>query len=126
MDDEGTANEEFLVLSDQEGNYFAIPRETVERYRISDEKQDELEKALGDDVMGYMQDNWYVQENRMAQYQSERRQEAARERMLQGAKESADAEDAGQGLTETQHTRLRGVLVGMFTVLRSFAPGSPK
>jgi hypothetical protein len=128
MDNAEATSEEYLVLSDQEGNYFAIPRDTVERYKVSKEKQSELESELGEDVIGYVMDNWYVRENLTAQYQAERRQEAARERLIRSGRgeEEPVAADGGQGAGGAQPTGLRGMLIGMFAVLRSFAPGTSK
>jgi hypothetical protein len=45
---------EVLVLSDGEGNFYAIPREMVERHKLSAEGKVMVEKLLGDDVSGYM------------------------------------------------------------------------
>ena len=44
---------EALVLTDQSGNYYAIPREIIERFRVTGEKQVQVEELLGQDVSGY-------------------------------------------------------------------------
>jgi hypothetical protein len=44
---------EALVLSDSEGNMYAIPRETLERYKVTGEQKAEVQRSLGDDVQGF-------------------------------------------------------------------------
>ena len=44
---------EALVLTDGEGKLYAIPRETVERYKVSGEQKAEIERELGDEVQGF-------------------------------------------------------------------------
>ncbi len=56
MEDEAKQTE-VLVLTDGEGNLYAIPRETLERHKLSGEGKAWLEKQMGehgDDVSGYM------------------------------------------------------------------------
>jgi len=44
---------EALVLSDTEGNLYAIPRETLERYKVTGEQKAVIERELGEDVQGF-------------------------------------------------------------------------
>ncbi|MFL5734410.1 MAG: pentapeptide MXKDX repeat protein [Chloroflexia bacterium] len=41
-----------LVLNDQEGNWYAIPRDVVEQHRATAAQKAEIHKILGDDVSG--------------------------------------------------------------------------
>ena len=124
MASEATNAGEFLVFNDGAGHYYAIPRETVEHYRLSEEEQAELMKGLDDEVLGYVMDNWFVRENLTAQYQAERRQDAARGRMVREGDSEEGSGMANEG--ETQSTGLRGALIGVFTMLRSSTPGTQK
>ena len=55
MAGESTKTIEALVLSDSEGNLYAIPRETLDRYRLTEEQKAAVAKELGgDDVAGYL------------------------------------------------------------------------
>jgi hypothetical protein len=127
MATEMTNDAEFLILGDQEGNYYAIPRETVEEYRVPEETQAQLEDTLGEEVVGYMIDtNWYARESLANQYQAERRDVAARERMVKREAAAPDAETIDQSGASAKPGGLRGLLVGMFAVLRSVAPDAPK
>jgi hypothetical protein len=46
-------NQEVLVLNDHEGNWYAIPREIVERHRATAAQKAEIEQVLGNDVQGF-------------------------------------------------------------------------
>jgi hypothetical protein len=46
---------EALVLTDSEGNLYAIPRETVEQHRVTGDEKTTIERGLGDDVRGFAQ-----------------------------------------------------------------------
>ncbi len=54
MENKTDAEVEALVLQDDQGNYYAIPRQTLERHRLSEEQKAQLEKLTGSDVSGYM------------------------------------------------------------------------
>src|SRR6476661_4441921 len=54
MAGESTKTIEALVLGDSEGNLYAIPRETLDRYRLTEEQKAAVAKELGgDDVAGF-------------------------------------------------------------------------
>ena len=55
MAGESTKTIEALVLSDSDGNLYAIPRETLDRYRLTEEQKAAVAKELGgDDVAGFV------------------------------------------------------------------------
>lgn len=123
MADTTNTNDEVLVLTDNEGNYYAIPRATLDQHRLTGEQKAKVEELVGGDVEGYTMDQWYMRENLTSQYQSERRQEAARERMLRKGVGGGEEEESGLELgTETRAMGMRGVLTGMFTSLRTLSP----
>ena len=107
MSDQATRNDEFLLLTDENGNYVAIPRATVEQYRATGERKAHIERVLGEDVSGFGMYEQHINEFRTSTYQAERRQEAAQERLARsgqnenegvpGLRESAA--DLGQMLT---------------------------
>ena len=101
MSDQNTRNDEFLLLTDEEGNYFAIPRGTVEQYRAEGEQKERIEKALGEDVSGFSMYQQHINELRASTYQAERRQEAAQERLLRSAR-SEEGEEEVPGRTQRE------------------------
>ena len=115
-------NDEVLVLTDNEGNYFAIPRDTLDQHRLTGEQKAKVEELVGGDVEGYTMDQWYMRENLTSQYQSERRQEAARERMLRKGGGGAEEESGLHMGAEMRPAGIRTVLTGMFTSLRALSP----
>lgn len=120
MKDDTQQGIEALVLSDNEGGYYAIPRDTLNGYKLSPQQLDKLEEATGGDVKGYLMNDWYVREKITAQYQAERREEAARERRLR-----ASAADPGEGEPTAQPALpARGMLTAIFASLRSLTPGT--
>jgi hypothetical protein len=124
MKDETQQGIEALVLSDNEGGYYAIPRDTLNGYKLTPEQLDKLEEASGGDVKGYLMNDWYVREKITAQYQAERREEAARQRQLR-------ASNAGPDEGEGEPAALpvmpgRGMLTAIFASLRSLTPGVTK
>jgi hypothetical protein len=55
-----------LVLSDQEGNYYVLPREVIERGRVKDENKAKVQELVGDtsgydiSLGGYSPAGWIV------------------------------------------------------------------
>jgi hypothetical protein len=81
-----------LILTDSEGNCYAIPRAALEGYRVTGQRKVRLQELTGDDVAGYAMDHRYARESVTAQYQAERRLEAAQRRLgEQGGQGDADA-----------------------------------
>ena len=88
MDTTLVNREETLVLVDQQGTYYAIPRDVVERYRATDEQKVEIESLRGDDVSGYGNfglSDIFIHEQTIGGILAERREEASRERMAREA-----------------------------------------
>lgn len=123
MGNDMAERDEMLVLADEDGNYYAIPRETVERYRLSGEQKAKLEELLGDDVSGYMQ-NYYMMEKTAGYNHAELLQKAARERQARQATEAQKGSepklDTGEASLAGTSGRIRGRLFGRFvSMLRS-------
>jgi hypothetical protein len=53
---------DILILSDQEGNFYGIPRDRLEEHRLTGEQLDEARQILGadDQVTGYGVDERYL------------------------------------------------------------------
>ena len=126
MANQPTNNDEFLVLTDEEGNYYAIPRDLVERHRMSGEDRTRVNELLGeDDVEGFSMYQQLMNEYRTVSYQAERRQEAAQERLARSAQEEGESE-AGQGVVrEKQGSRLGAILTGAWRSLPFMRTASP-
>lgn len=95
MSDQSKRSDEFLLLTDENGNYVAIPRGTVEQYRATGEQKARIEKALGEDVSGFSMFDQHINEFRTSTYQAERRQEAAQERLARSGNSERDNEVPG-------------------------------
>ncbi len=116
--EKNATDQKVLLLTDESGSHYAIPFEALERYRVSDEQRSEIEGLLGPDVSGYGMFEQSVAEHRAAQYQADRQDEAARERLLKSAGESADVE-AGS-------LPGRGFFTGVVATLRSMSRVVPE
>ena len=53
MANDAVQGNEMLVLTDENGNTYAIPREVVERHRVTADRKAAMERELGEDVSGY-------------------------------------------------------------------------
>ncbi len=42
-----------LLISDSRGNWYAVPPEAIEGFRLNEEQRSAVEEALGDDVSGF-------------------------------------------------------------------------
>ena len=123
MPDKAIRNDEFLLLTDENGNYFAIPRETVEQYHAKGEQKVRIEKALGDDVSGFTMYQQHINEFRTATYQAERRQEAAQERLARSSRSDSGSgsEEGSSGLKESG-AGIGQMLTGMWKSLPFLRP----
>jgi hypothetical protein len=83
--------QEMLVLSDESGNYFAIPFGDLEHYRVSEEQRAQIGELLGSDVSGYNISNPYLLEDRAHQLQADRQHEAEQARLRNLAKENSES-----------------------------------
>ncbi len=118
---QSTRSDEFLLLTDENGNYVAIPRGTVEQYRATGEQKARIEKALGEDVSGFGMYEQHINEFRTSTYQAERRQEAAQERLARSGNSENDNEVTG--LRESVGS-LGQMLTGMWRNLPFLRPTS--
>ncbi len=91
--DNNVNNDDVLLLTDEAGNMYAIPREALERHRVTGEEKAQWEQLAGDDVSGYSMYQSYLNEQQAGYHQAERRQEADEARMVRDASrtESNDA-----------------------------------
>jgi hypothetical protein len=78
-------NNDMLVLSDNHGNMFAIPRDVVERHQLTPEQRAEIEKQLGEDVSGFQLHSAYMTEKLAGFHQAALLQEAEQARMARMA-----------------------------------------
>lgn len=101
---------EMLVLADGSGSYYSIPRETVESYRVTEAQKASIEKVLGDDVAGYLQ-NFYMKEKMAAYHQADLLREADQERMARLARGTQTESEAVPDIREASPV---GALFGMF------------
>ncbi len=124
MADNTKGSDEFLILSDENGNYFAIPRETVEKYKASGEQRDQIEQALGEDVSGYSMYQQQMNEYRTSTYQAERRQEAAQERMARSAR--PDPGESTPSSAEESDRSLGQMLTGTWKSLPFLRSATPR
>jgi len=99
-------NDEVLMLSDGEGNYYEIPREIVEQHKVSNERKAEIEAADEDDVSGFSFDAYYMREQIAASRQAEMREQGGRERMLRN---NRSAEESSEEVAPK-----KGILFGAF------------
>ena len=93
MDNEKITSQEILVLNDDQGNLYAIPRDAVEKYRAAGEKKSYLAAALGEVVTGVEIGNHTAIQDSSNPYQSSRLVEAERDRQ-------AHVRNAGNGHDE--------------------------
>ncbi len=124
MADNTAGNDEFLLLTDENGNYFAIPRGTVEKYKATGEQRDQIEQALGEDVSGFSMYQQHINEFRTSTYQAERRQEAAQERLIRSAR--SEQEDSPTAGAEASGNSLGQMLTGMWRSLPFLRSSTPR
>src|SRR6476619_539862 len=88
-----------LVLSDNEGNVYAIPRPVVERHRLTPEQRAQVEQELGDDVAGFQLHSSYMNEKLAGFRHAELINEGSQARMarMAGAPAAGDEEVAQTG-----------------------------
>ena len=53
MTTEQGADEQCLILRDEQGTFFVIPRKVVEQHRVADQYRAEVEQAIGGDTSGF-------------------------------------------------------------------------
>ena len=122
MANDAVQGNEMLVLTDENGNTYAIPREVVERHRVTADRKAAMERELGEDVSGYSMYQQFMNQQLASYHQAEARQAAAESRMARTANAGEAAENGQQAASPA--TGLRGVLVGVWRSLRFAGPAS--
>ena len=111
------SNDEVLVVSDQNGNVYVIPRPVVEAHRLDADQISEFQSQIGDDVAGFQMQSAYMMERMAGFRQSERLAEADQARMArfatsEGSENSnpeAGAANPFQGMVTGVWRRLSGM-----------------
>jgi hypothetical protein len=113
------STKEALVLSDADGNIYAIPRDIVEAHRVTPEQKAQLEELLGDDVSGYTMYQQLMTHQHSDTHLSEMRQKGAEARMAKSAQEEATQGAVGSEAkaTTAPAPALRAVLTGIWMSL---------
>lgn len=109
-----------LVLSDDAGNYYAIPVTDLEQYRVSDEQKDNINESLGDDVAGFIMNPMYsafVNQHHATQHQGDlaRSTQASRVRDTDATQQAQP--DASQE-TPQRAPILRRVFTGVLSTIK--------
>lgn len=122
MSDYGSDQGDVLVLSDENGNVFAIPREVVEQYRLTDQERAQLESQSGKDVSGYSMYQQFMNQQMASQHQAALRQAADDARMTRIAASEEEESASRQGTTRS--SRLGGIMTGIWRSLPFGKPAS--
>lgn len=124
MTNYGSDNDDMLVLTDDEGNMYAIPRQVVEQHRLSEAQKAEITSELGDDVSGYSMYQQFMNQQMAAQHQAESRHAAAEARMARQALADDDAVAADPAQDVDRAPGLRGIVTGVWRSLPFTKPAS--
>jgi hypothetical protein len=119
--DRNTGSDEFLVLSDPDGNWYAIPRQTVERHRVTGELKEQVDQVLGQDVEGFSMYQQFLSQQQAGSHQADRRREAAEARMAASAGRE-DTEDTNASTPAS--AGVRGMITGVWRSLPFLKPAS--
>ncbi len=122
MTNYGSDQNEVLVLTDEAGNLYAIPRDVVEQHRLTGEQKAQFESQLGEDVSGYSMYQQYMNEQLAGYHQAESRQVAAEARLARSA--STGTEGTPEQESEIAPNRLRGLMTGVWRSLPFTKPAS--
>jgi hypothetical protein len=115
-----------LVLTDDNGELYAIPQDALERFRISDEQRAQIEQEQGDDVSGYSMYQNYLSQQNHAHKQSEfsRRGEEIRHKADYTQMAGKEAEEGTAAGVALQPQGIKRFFSGVLTTLRlAPAPG---
>lgn len=124
MINHGSDEGDILVLTDEEGNMYAIPRQVVEQHRLTEAQKAEITSELGDDVSGYSMYQQFMNQQMAAQHQAESRYAAAEARMARQAQDEEDASTADQSEEVARSAGLRGIVTGVWRSLPFTKPAS--
>ena len=120
MDNETITRQQMLVLNDDQGNLYAIPRDIVEKYRAAGEKMSYLEAALGKDVTAFQAGNHSASQDSSDPYQASRLVEAERDQQahVRNAGIGHDENTASGIPTGTPESKLRRrTFIGRFITM---------
>ena len=107
-------SDDVLVLSDHHGHMYAIPRDVVERHRLTPEQRTEIEKQIGEDVAGFQLQSAYMTEKLAGFHQAALLQEAERARMVREASAAGKAQSPSG-----EQTSFQNVINGVWRSLAS-------
>ncbi|HEX2988106.1 MAG TPA: hypothetical protein VHS06_08050 [Chloroflexota bacterium] len=109
MEDKATIEDEVLILGDQEGNLYVIPREVVESYRASAEQKAEIRELLEEEVTGFQMPSDFLLHSLVEQHEAQRLEEASHERMARTALMEEEEKEEPPGGTKVGHPPVTGV-----------------
>jgi hypothetical protein len=112
---------EVLVLTGEGGEIYAIPRDVVERHRLTGERKQAVERELGDDVTGYSMYQQFMSQQLADIHQAEARQAGAEARMARQA-QSQETSDTGQSDRVAAGSGIRAALIGAWRTLPFVRP----
>jgi hypothetical protein len=107
---------EVLLLTTEDGEMYAIPRDVVERHRVTGERKAAIESELGEDVSGYSMYQHFINQQLAGYHQAESRQAAAEERLGRQAQENENPEPSPRAANRPAAV-LRAAIVGMWRTL---------
>lgn len=110
---------EALVLTDSDGNVYAIPRPTVEQFKLTPEQRAALEAEMGDDVAGFGMESAYMIEKLAGYRQADLINEANQARRAHEFDSHPDHERGGNPTGGVQN-----VIVGVWRSLSFMRPAS--
>jgi hypothetical protein len=111
-----TEANEVLVLTGEGGEIYAIPRDVVERHRLTGERKQAVERELGDDVTGYSMYQQFMSQQLADIHQAEARKAGAEARMARQAR-SDEPEATGERERVAARSGIRAALVGAWRTL---------
>lgn len=104
------SNDDVLVVSDQNGNFYVIPRPVVEAHRLDSDQISQLESQIGEDVAGFQMQSAYMMEKMAGFRQSERLSEANQARIARSAvSEGSENSSTESGSAGPFHNMVTGV-----------------
>src|SRR5689334_6536277 len=117
----GSDQSDVLVLSDEAGNMYAIPRQVVEQHMLTDQERAQIESQLDEDVSGYSMYQQVMNQYMASEHQAESRQGAAEAHM---ARQATSANEESTSSQATAGARLGGMMTGVWRSLPFSKPAS--
>jgi len=112
-----------LVLSDPDGNIYAIPRPVVEHHRLTPSQKAELEQQLGEDVSGFQLQSAYMTEKLAGYRHAELINEGNHARMARMAQASGDSA-GGDQVGQTARPGFQSAITGVWRSIASLRTAS--